>query len=80
MGMETQVGSTKLHKFKFPGTPGWSSYWGGPRITYDQAQQVLYISFLTHTKASNEFGDALPTIPVQPLGYGDAYPLLSLLQ
>jgi len=51
-----------------PGTPGFASAFGGPRIDYEQAQQ-----------ADNEFGDSLPQIPIQPIGVEDVYPLLTAL-
>lgn len=48
-----------------PTTPGYPSTNNAPRLNYTQTQDVLLSK-----------GFPLPTIPIQPLGWGDAQPLL----
>jgi N-acetylated-alpha-linked acidic dipeptidase len=52
-----------------PGTPGWPSTADAPRVTLEQAQTPQW-----------SMNQPLPTIPVQPLSWGDAQPMLLLLR
>jgi N-acetylated-alpha-linked acidic dipeptidase len=52
-----------------PATPGWPSTADGPRLTLDEARDP--------TNPHNEGYDPLPTIPIQPLSWGDAYRMLA---
>lgn len=52
-----------------PSTPGWPSFENGPRLTHDEA---------SHYEPDLPFA-SLPRIPIQPLGYGDAQPLLAAI-